>query len=392
MLEVKNSDIIIVVECSFLSRENGSHSRIDDQLRYFLEKYRHVTVYSFYEHYEYPWTDDQIALFNVEFPDASLVLDHRSKTALLATRLRNALLAFFPAKAGAIARWQIGAGAAWRRLKQNSPAGVFIFNFIDTVTQVNGIADATLIVESHDVKSFKAAKVEERHPSSLRIIGKFRSETALLSLADAVVAISPPEAILFRTIAPGPEVFYVPSYKQATCDLTDQPQANHDLLFVGADNNFNVDGLAGFVDANHPWLAARRVAVAGNVCRNPQIVELAARYDWLELLGFVKDLAPVYRRAKAVISPVDGTGLKIKVVEALANAKPVFASQHSRDGLPAGGEGAVFALDADEIAAVLDSPPRLAAAERAAFDYYQKFADAGDLAILDTFVRAALSV
>jgi succinoglycan biosynthesis protein ExoO len=52
------------------------------------------------------------------------------------------------------------------------------------------------------------------------------------------------------------------------------------------------------------------------------------------LLGRVAELAPLYRRADVVVSPLRvGSGLKIKLIEALAHGKPVVATTVTAQGV-----------------------------------------------------------
>src|SRR5262249_49611206 len=98
----------------------------------------------------------------------------------------------------------------------------------------------------------------------------------------------------------------------------------------------------------------------------------------IRLLGFVPDMAPIYRASKAALSPVNGTGLKIKIVDALKYGKPVFASRQALDGLPAGYEQSVFPIEQDAIEQlILDRKARLAAgtAARTYFCYLQQAGD-----------------
>jgi len=384
----KNSRrIIISIECSFMARENGSHSRIEDLISFFDSNFEDVVVYSFHEHIQYPWDHKAISQFRAKFPNISLALDHHTWVTRLATRTRNALLSLFPSLAGPIARWRVPGTPQWRQLLHDHPSAVHVINFIDVATIINGLPTAPILIETHDIKSFKAAKISAQHPSSLRIIAKFRSETSLLSLAKGLIAITPYEQNLLGSIAPGPKVLYISSYSvtyPAAAATMYKPK--YDLAFIGADNNFNVDGLVAFVDVNTAWLQGRTLAVAGLVCSNPKIISLAANHGQVTLLGFIDDLQSFYSDAKAVISPVDGTGLKIKLVEALSFGKPVFASQHSRDGLPTGSERAVFQIDPVAMDYILDDKQRLDEAHIEAKKYYRHFITTGDLDQLQEFI------
>jgi glycosyltransferase involved in cell wall biosynthesis len=132
-----------------------------------------------------------------------------------------------------------------------------------------------------------------------------------------------------------------------------------------------------------------RIAVVGRVCENSSIREFKQGRPYINLLGFVEDLSAVYASSKAAISPVDGTGLKIKVVEALSHRRPVFASRHSMEGLAAGYGGCVFPIERAYIERVLFDDAALEKAQTAALAYSESLGTAGDLTAFMNFLGRA---
>ncbi len=163
----------------------------------------------------------------------------------------------------------------------------------------------------------------------------------------------------------------------------------YDLLFVGNDNHFNITGLLAFLDQEKALLEGRRLAVAGRVCFDERVRAAAEGRPNISLLGFVDDLAETYGASKLAISPVEGTGLKIKAVEALAHGKPVFGSPHTLAGLPPGYGDCVFLFDREAMAAMLGRSGPAGKGQRAAAGLYSgTLAEAGDL---DRFRRLCRS-
>lgn len=65
------------------------------------------------------------------------------------------------------------------------------------------------------------------------------------------------------------------------------------------------------------------------------LAAIAAREEGVEVLGFVEDLAAVYRRAAVVLLPVvEGAGMLFKTLEALAMGKATVGFAHSFRGIP----------------------------------------------------------
>jgi hypothetical protein len=62
--------------------------------------------------------------------------------------------------------------------------------------------------------------------------------------------------------------------------------------------------------------------------------------------GFVADLAPVWSQSDVMVSPIhSGSGINVKVVEALYNGKPLLATSYALRGLPPLDDPAIVRLD-----------------------------------------------
>jgi succinoglycan biosynthesis protein ExoO len=159
-------------------------------------------------------------------------------------------------------------------------------------------------------------------------------EADLLARADLVIAIQHHEAeAARRLLPPGHAVVVAPMALEPV--KAAQPGEGGGLLFVGSVAAANVDGMRWFLAEIWPLLRARlpnlHLAVAGTVCT---ALGSTPRHPGVTLLGRVADLSSLYRRADVVISPLrTGSGLKIKLVEALAHGKPMVATTTTAQGV-----------------------------------------------------------
>lgn len=201
-------------------------------------------------------------------------------------------------------------------------------------------------------------------------------EIAMLARADAVIAIQATEADFVRLHVPDTLALLAPMASASVA--APRPGIAERLLFVGSDTAPNSVGLRWFFDHVWPsvhaaWPAAR-LDIAGTVARafpdgGPQGVRF---------LGLVDDLAPLYANAGIVISPLTfGSGLKIKLVEALAQGKAIVATPVTLQGIERECAGAVDCTDdpatfADHIVALRDDAPRAARAA-AALDVARRY-------------------
>jgi glycosyltransferase involved in cell wall biosynthesis len=200
------------------------------------------------------------------------------------------------------------------------------------------------------------------------------TEAGLLAGADLVIAIQAEEATAARRMLPlGHKVLVAPMAVDPVA--TAQAGEGGGLLFVGSSTAPNVDGMNWFLEEVWPRLRLRypdlQLKVAGSVCGKLNGV---AHRSGVSLLGRVPELAALYRRADVIISPLRvGSGLKIKLVEALAHGKPMVATTITAQGVEHLLHGAVAIADsprefAAEVLHLLAAPDVRAARAEAALD------------------------
>jgi hypothetical protein len=119
------------------------------------------------------------------------------------------------------------------------------------------------------------------------------------------------------------------------------------LLFVAGGHRFDVAGLNWFTEEVFPrlssWLRPENIIIAGG------IRDVLTKKPPFKFLGRVPDLEPVYRNVRLVIAPLhDGTGLKIKVVEALGYGKALVATSFAARGVENGAGQALTITDTPE--------------------------------------------
>jgi glycosyltransferase involved in cell wall biosynthesis len=143
--------------------------------------------------------------------------------------------------------------------------------------------------------------------------------------------------LLLRDL-PGAKVAVVPNavdleYFRARPEAS--PVEPQTILFFGAINYFpNSDGLKFFLDEIFPAVKARmpgaKLRVVGHT--PPQLLALAN--ESIEMKGFVPDLRTEIERAAVVIAPLRiGGGTRLKILEAMAMAKPVVSTPQGAEGL-----------------------------------------------------------
>jgi polysaccharide biosynthesis protein PslH len=136
----------------------------------------------------------------------------------------------------------------------------------------------------------------------------------------------------------------------------DLPQT-HDVLFVGSFNHLpNIQAAYWLITHVWPVLQERiphcHLTIAG---RNPPgALNALAQNAGIEIIGNAPDLTPYYRRCRVVIVPIQsGGGIRVKILEAFAQGRPIVTTTIGAEGLP---------LAPDKHALFADKPIDLAAA------------------------------
>jgi glycosyltransferase involved in cell wall biosynthesis len=167
-------------------------------------------------------------------------------------------------------------------------------------------------------------------------------ERGFLEYGDVIIAIQPNERDAFRALAPASRVICVPHYVPAS--PAGGGGSRPIVAVVGSANPCNVEGITAFVET--AWPIVRSAVPDAELRVYGELAAKAPHTDGLRRIGPARDLSRAYRDATVMINPARlGTGLKIKVVEALAHGKAVVTTICGADGLIDGATDAFIATD-----------------------------------------------
>lgn len=205
------------------------------------------------------------------------------------------------------------------------------------------IKDAKLIIDTHD---FLTAQEQKRKKFS---IGKgFAEEMERLAIFDQIWAISAEEQYLFSQFTTVPVKLLPFCTEDHTSNVSEK---NYDVIYVASDNPHNRRAADWFFNEVYPLLSS-----SFSWCVIGSIHKYVPDLDNVHKLPYVEDLGDYYTRAKLAICPMlSGTGVKIKVIEALAYGLPVVCSPRGVDGLVNKTEnGCVVAQSETDFAAAIE--------------------------------------
>lgn len=212
---------------------------------------------------------------------------------------------------------------------------------------LDAVGDAPAVFSTHNVDSAMTRSLAGLQGSSLararlraRALSFARAERRAARLADVVVAVSDHDADHYRTHAGGRVLVAPNGVDEGLLSLSPLPSSPETVLFVGLLSYApNTAGLLRFLASGWPELAVRRprarLRIVGDGA-GPELRAAVAAAERAELAGLVPDIAAELEQASVVAVPVwQGAGTRLKVLEALAAARPVV-------GTPLGVEGVGF--------------------------------------------------
>ena len=110
------------------------------------------------------------------------------------------------------------------------------------------------------------------------------------------------------------------------------------LLFVGTLTwEANIDGLIWFLDEIYPSVVKNHPDIHFYIVgKNPdqRLISRAQKFESVELTGFVEELEPYFKKARAFVIPLRfGSGIKVKLLNAMYRGIPIVTTPIGTEGL-----------------------------------------------------------
>jgi len=232
--------------------------------------------------------------------------------------------------------------------------GVLFTRYLRTIRRETS---APVVLRAHNIEH-RIREMMARHSSGIlrrayltNLADRLRRyETEAAQLFDAVVAISEPDLRWFRDVAPAGKPMLLsetgvafPGY------VSETDEANFRVGFIGALNwQPNVQGLRWFTDRVWPVVsralpeASLHIAGRGAPVRAPAWL----RDKNITWRGETDDARQFMASVNVMIAPLfAGSGLRIKIIEAMSIGRPVVATAVAVNGIPAANGQELFIAD-----------------------------------------------
>ena len=234
------------------------------------------------------------------------------------------------------------------------------------------IAQVHTLIDMHDITSrFRLVRKNIPGFENLKFDyeSNFKREVKLINKFDTVIIDAQDERKILSSHLPTNKLHLVPtlieglSYESNIVPYKGR-EFKYDLLFVGANNQPNKDGLNFFLASIFPEIVRRKpdiqFVIAGKIVQEIQIDP--SFKENVDCLGYVPDLADIYLKSGVAICPlVIGAGTKFKLVEAMAYAMPIVATKISASAISSIDGVNAFVTDdpmvyAEKVIRLLDEP------------------------------------
>lgn len=160
--------------------------------------------------------------------------------------------------------------------------------------------------------------------------------------AQYLFAVQDEEFYYFRLISPLSHVYNIYSgYDYYATPIT----RNKNILFLSGNNQYNINGIKWFIQNVFPLIKKiipdAQLIIGGSICK--VIKEYENQKD-IKLKGYIENPIDFYSLGDIAINPIfQGTGLKIKTLEAISYDKVTIVHPHSLRGIFKKEEAPLFA-------------------------------------------------
>lgn len=286
--------------------------------------------------------------------------------------------------------------ATLRRLVAERRPSFVLLNALHLTTYLDAVDGIPAVMRAHNLEHLWLSRYAERlrNPAA-RLYARDqarrieRTEAERCARCRLVLAIRDEEAAELRRLAPRTRVETVPLGIDMDRFRPRAPERPPIVALVGSwEWAPNVDGARAFLERGWPRVRARipearlRLAGKGLTARFAE----HARRAGADVAGYVDDMAVEFARAAVLTVPLwMGSGVRVKIVEALAARLPVITTPMGAEGLSLEhGKHAWFADTAeglgDAVADLLEQPTRA-----------QSLADAGHDLVVAHYSLAAVA-
>jgi hypothetical protein len=233
--------------------------------------------------------------------------------------------------------------------------------------EIRKLTDSPVILRAHNLehKIRKMIAAEERSPVRKAYLSNLSGrllavEKQAAANFDAVVPISEPDFIWFTKAAKGKPVCLSETGAEEAVCMPEPPGADLRVGFIGSMNwHPNITGIKWFINKVWPCVLEKipsaTLQIAGRGLRQHETVLPSGKN--IVIAGETEDARAFMASCHVIIAPLfSGSGLRIKIIDAMSAGRPVVATPVSAEGLQAvNGRELAVAGDPESFCSALSS-------------------------------------
>ena len=374
--------ILVIYPHNFFAHRMGIDSRYYELMKYFKSRNFSVDVLSV-ENFESSWKNQDAKQENLI--NELFLYDFAVGKRFVKKKWEKFFSRFFKRKAaGSIIFEELpdyafpGMKKKFDEILSRKKYDYILFSYVHwaNLLQIRERYQSKLIL---DLSDFTTLNLYDRTGGKIFANSLLAEEIRRVNLFDEVLCISAEEMWFFSQFAKKPGFTYIPFFMKkntrrsatAAADVSKRysvlkkpsqknkisahsdtgkagAKKEFDILFVGSDNIFNKKGMDWFFEKIYPLLSCSlKVLIVGNITSH------VPAHENVKCIPFAPDLSEIYNKTKISICPLlGGTGIKIKVIEALSYNLPVVTTSKGMVGFPnKSHNGCLIADTAEEFAA-----------------------------------------
>lgn len=190
--------------------------------------------------------------------------------------------------------------------------------------------DIPTVFVSHELQFVKKARAGEPDAEQFK-----KLELELISKFDAVLTLTPVEAEILQTALLDKLVLNSPTGVVQEKDLGQVAAAANKLMFVGGSGHVpNQEALRYLLNDIWPLIQERTTLELHLIGKHePEFVKQFKANERIHWRGFVDDLTAEMHGAVSLVPVLQGSGIRVKILESMAYGAPVVATTMAAEGI-----------------------------------------------------------
>lgn len=209
------------------------------------------------------------------------------------------------------------------------------------------LPDTVIITDAHNFESGLSAQLAGGKKGiakvyySLNAVWTRKDELKLMDKTNVLLATSEEDALAFKALAPSQshKVYVIPNFIRMEDYRTKTLVPKEQWIILPGNMNYfpNINAALYFYREVYPLVKARVPDIKWYIVGrdvHPEVAALALKDSSIVITGYVDSMADYIRKAQVVIAPLlEGSGTRLKILEAWALRTPVVSSSKGAEGL-----------------------------------------------------------